>query len=43
MQTREGLLASFEVFEMSEKAGGTDILMDDRDLKKQERSNALLT
>lgn len=29
----QGLLASFEVLEMSEKAGGIDILTDDKDLK----------
>lgn len=29
----QGLLASFEVLEMSEKAGGTDILTDDKDLE----------
>lgn len=28
------LLASFEVLEMSEKAGGTDILRDDKGLNK---------
>ena len=27
------LLASFEVLEMSEKAGGADILRDEKDLK----------
>ena len=29
---RPGILASFEVLEISEKAGGTDMVMDDEDL-----------
>ena len=35
LRKQQGLLASFEVLEMSEKAGGTDILTEDSYLKME--------